>query len=172
MEFEMATKKPARLVGKDEILVRTNVSFPTIWMWMRAGKFPRAREVNGRPMWLESEVSAWIEDRPPGPLQGPRGRRGHPPERRGRKTVRRKREPGHMQGGFHWQCGPGSDGGKRDHRFGLQGKSPGTDVLGFKERMARGSNGRTCCRFGFEGGAPGATNTEGPSQTEDWKTRT
>ena len=40
------------------------MTFPCIWQWVRAGKFPRAREVRGRPMWIESEVDAWIRGRP------------------------------------------------------------------------------------------------------------
>ena len=34
-----------RLLSKREILAITNVTFPTIWAWMRAGTFPRSRVV-------------------------------------------------------------------------------------------------------------------------------
>jgi hypothetical protein len=31
---------------------------------MRKGEFPAARDVLGRPMWVESEINRWIEDLP------------------------------------------------------------------------------------------------------------
>jgi predicted DNA-binding transcriptional regulator AlpA len=49
-----------RLLTKAEVLERVGRTFPTIWAWMRAGKFPRARDLGGRPAWVESEVEAWI----------------------------------------------------------------------------------------------------------------
>jgi predicted DNA-binding transcriptional regulator AlpA len=38
---------PTRLLCKVEVLAIAGVSFPTIWAWMRDGKFPRARIVGG-----------------------------------------------------------------------------------------------------------------------------
>jgi predicted DNA-binding transcriptional regulator AlpA len=37
---------------------------------MRAGTFPRSRIVNGRSMWLSSEIEAWIAELPQRPLKG------------------------------------------------------------------------------------------------------
>jgi prophage regulatory protein len=52
-------------LSKKQLLKRIPVSFPTIWKWMMAGEFPRAREIGPRKSgWLESEVSAWIASRP------------------------------------------------------------------------------------------------------------
>jgi hypothetical protein len=31
-----------RLMGKPEVLRITGVTFPTLWRWMKAGKFPRS----------------------------------------------------------------------------------------------------------------------------------
>ena len=45
-------------------------SYPTIWAWMRAGKFPRARIVGGKSMWLTSEVDAWLAALPVRKLKG------------------------------------------------------------------------------------------------------
>jgi predicted DNA-binding transcriptional regulator AlpA len=53
-----------RLIFKAELLAITALSFPTIWLLMRAGRFPRARNVGARPAWLSSEISAWIADLP------------------------------------------------------------------------------------------------------------
>jgi predicted DNA-binding transcriptional regulator AlpA len=61
---------PPRLLGKGEILTITGVSFPTVWQWMRDGKFPRSRVVGGKSMWLSTEVEAWMATLPVRPLKG------------------------------------------------------------------------------------------------------
>jgi predicted DNA-binding transcriptional regulator AlpA len=48
-----------RLLSKSEVCDRVGATFPTIWQWMRDGKFPRARSLVGRPVWLESEIAAF-----------------------------------------------------------------------------------------------------------------
>jgi predicted DNA-binding transcriptional regulator AlpA len=58
-----AKKKP-RLVYKLEVLDRVGKTYPTIWQWMREGKFPLSREVGGQVAWIEAEIDKWIEDRP------------------------------------------------------------------------------------------------------------
>lgn len=52
------------LVSKRDVLAITNVTFPTLWAWMRAGKFPRARVVGAKSMWLSSEIEAWLATLP------------------------------------------------------------------------------------------------------------
>jgi predicted DNA-binding transcriptional regulator AlpA len=59
-----------RLLDRHEVCAITNVTFPTIWAWMRAGKFPRSRIVGGKSMWLSSEVNAWMQALPVRPLKG------------------------------------------------------------------------------------------------------
>jgi prophage regulatory protein len=60
-----------RLLSRREVMDLTGVSYPTIWSWMRAGKFPRARAIgNLKVAWIESEVSAWINDLPVKSLKG------------------------------------------------------------------------------------------------------
>lgn len=61
---------PPRLLSKSDILAITNVTFPTIWAWMRAGKFPRSRVCGGKSMWLSTEVDAWLAALPVRPLKG------------------------------------------------------------------------------------------------------
>ncbi len=51
---------PVRLISKAEVCDKVGKTFPTIWQWMRAGKFPQARDLGGRPAWVESEIDAWI----------------------------------------------------------------------------------------------------------------
>jgi predicted DNA-binding transcriptional regulator AlpA len=59
-----------RLVSKHEVLAITGVSHPTIWSWMRAGKFPRSRIVGGKSMWLSTDIAHWLEQLPIRPLKG------------------------------------------------------------------------------------------------------
>jgi predicted DNA-binding transcriptional regulator AlpA len=61
-----------RMLSRDEVCGRTGKTFATIWSWMRAGKFPRARSASpgGTPMWLESEVVQWMRDLPIKPYLG------------------------------------------------------------------------------------------------------
>jgi predicted DNA-binding transcriptional regulator AlpA len=58
------------LLGKRDILAITGVSYPTIWSWMRAGTFPRARIVGEKSMWLQTEIEAWLADLKVRPLKG------------------------------------------------------------------------------------------------------
>jgi predicted DNA-binding transcriptional regulator AlpA len=62
-----------RLLSKAEVVSRTGRSFPALWRWMREGNFPRARDCNGRPMWLEAEITDWMESLPVRRLKGDAG---------------------------------------------------------------------------------------------------
>ena len=61
---------PVRLLAKHEVMAIANVSFPTLWIWMRDGKFPRSRIVGGKSMWVSSEIDAWLAGLPVRPLKG------------------------------------------------------------------------------------------------------
>jgi predicted DNA-binding transcriptional regulator AlpA len=54
--MKTAIKADARLISRGEVIGRTGLSYPTIWQWMREGKFPRSRDVGGRAMWLASDI--------------------------------------------------------------------------------------------------------------------
>jgi predicted DNA-binding transcriptional regulator AlpA len=54
------SQAPPRLLSKADILTITNVSFPTVWAWMRAGTFPRSRIVGGKSMWVSTEIEHWL----------------------------------------------------------------------------------------------------------------
>jgi predicted DNA-binding transcriptional regulator AlpA len=58
------------LLDKNEILAVVGVSFPTIWLWMREGKFPRSRIVVGKSKWLTTDVADWLAGLPLRPLKG------------------------------------------------------------------------------------------------------
>lgn len=53
-----------RFISKLQVLDKTGCSYPSIWAWMQAGTFPRARVINNESFWLESEVDAWMDARP------------------------------------------------------------------------------------------------------------
>ena len=59
-----------RLLTKPEVCAIAHVSYPTLWQWMLAGKFPRSRIVAGRSMWLATEVETWLAELPIRPLKG------------------------------------------------------------------------------------------------------
>jgi predicted DNA-binding transcriptional regulator AlpA len=59
-----------RLLNKYEAMTITGASYPTLWAWMRDGKFPRSRVVGGRSMWLASEIDAWLAGLRVRPLKG------------------------------------------------------------------------------------------------------
>ena len=59
-----------RLLSKREVLDIVGISYPTLWDWMRAGKFPRSREVGGRSMWRSDEIDEWIAALPVRKLKG------------------------------------------------------------------------------------------------------
>ena len=64
---------PVRLLDKAEVLAIANVSYPTLWTWMRDGKFPRSRATGGsnsKSMWVSSEIEQWLANLPLRPLKG------------------------------------------------------------------------------------------------------
>jgi prophage regulatory protein len=67
---QVESANQVRLISKPEVLDRVGVTYPTIWAWMREGKFPRSRELGGKAAWIESEINAWIANRPVRRLKG------------------------------------------------------------------------------------------------------
>lgn len=58
--FLQQQEEGPRVLLKSQVLERINVTFPTLWAWMRDGKFPRARQMGKQTVWLESDVNDWI----------------------------------------------------------------------------------------------------------------
>jgi predicted DNA-binding transcriptional regulator AlpA len=58
----------SRLLTRLEVLALLNVTYPTLWGWVRDGHFPPPRELGwgkkGRIGWVQSEVQAWIASLP------------------------------------------------------------------------------------------------------------
>jgi predicted DNA-binding transcriptional regulator AlpA len=72
-QVEPAAVNSVRLISKPEVCDRVGRTFPTIWKWMRDGEFPRARDLGGKPAWIESEVEAWITGLPKREYMGDAG---------------------------------------------------------------------------------------------------
>jgi predicted DNA-binding transcriptional regulator AlpA len=52
------------LLTKAEVLAITRCSYPTLWLWMNAGTFPRSRVLGGKSLWMRAEVEAWLDKLP------------------------------------------------------------------------------------------------------------
>jgi predicted DNA-binding transcriptional regulator AlpA len=61
---------PPRLLDRHEVCALVGASYPTIWLWMTRGKFPRSRIVGGTSKWLSSEVETWMAALPLRKLKG------------------------------------------------------------------------------------------------------
>jgi len=52
-------------LSREQICAIVGLSYPTIWMSMRAGEFPRSYKISKtRVGWLRSEIVAWMHSRP------------------------------------------------------------------------------------------------------------
>jgi prophage regulatory protein len=58
--------EPSALVflSKAQVLKKIPITAPTLWSWVRQGKFPRPRAICNKTVWLEAEVDAWMQARP------------------------------------------------------------------------------------------------------------
>lgn len=61
-----------RLLDRHAVCALVGVSYPTIWAWTRAGKFPPARVIGGgnRVRWRSDEINAWLAGLPQSKLKG------------------------------------------------------------------------------------------------------
>jgi predicted DNA-binding transcriptional regulator AlpA len=66
----LTTPGVVRLLDKHEVCAIVGATYPTIWEWMRNGKFPRSRICGGKSMWLSTEIEAWLAALPVRPLKG------------------------------------------------------------------------------------------------------
>ena len=52
-------------LSKAQVLAKVPVTAPTLWTWVRQGKFPRPREISpNKTVWIQSEVDAWMRAQP------------------------------------------------------------------------------------------------------------
>ena len=52
-------------LSKSQVLKKVPVTAPTLWAWVRAGKFPKPRSISpNKTVWIETEVDAWMRAQP------------------------------------------------------------------------------------------------------------
>ena len=64
---DAAAAEPPSLVflSKAQVLRKIPITAPTLWAWVRAGKFPRPRAISpNKTVWVAAEVDAWMQARP------------------------------------------------------------------------------------------------------------
>ena len=61
-KFTALKRRPAddRLISKQIVCYKANLTYPQIWKLMMAGKFPRSVRLGAKAAWYESEVNAWL----------------------------------------------------------------------------------------------------------------
>jgi prophage regulatory protein len=68
-----ASLKPVRMIDRHEVMRRVPFTYPTLWKWMRDGKFPRSLNTGGKVCWKESDIDDWINSRPLQTIEGSKG---------------------------------------------------------------------------------------------------
>ena len=62
---DIETEPPALVfLSKAQVLKKIPVTAPTLWAWVRQGKFPRPRAIFNKTVWVAAEVDAWMQARP------------------------------------------------------------------------------------------------------------
>ena len=63
---DAAAEQPTLVfLSKAEVLRRIPITGPTLWSWVRAGKFPRPRVLSpNKTCWIASEIDEWMQKRP------------------------------------------------------------------------------------------------------------
>ncbi len=59
-----------RWLTRKEVCEKVHLCYVTIWRLLKAGDFPRGRNVRGKILWKESDVDAWLESQPRQTLKG------------------------------------------------------------------------------------------------------
>jgi prophage regulatory protein len=62
---DAAAEQPTLVfLSKTQVLKKIPVTAPTLWAWVRQGKFPRPRAIFNKTVWVAAEVDAWMQARP------------------------------------------------------------------------------------------------------------
>jgi prophage regulatory protein len=62
---EVAAEPALVFLSKAQVLKKVPVTAPTLWSWVRQGKFPKPRDISpNKTVWIEAEVDAWIRTQP------------------------------------------------------------------------------------------------------------
>jgi predicted DNA-binding transcriptional regulator AlpA len=50
---------------KKQVLQKVPITPPTLWSWVRQGKFPKPRTISpNKVVWIEAEVDRWMKAQP------------------------------------------------------------------------------------------------------------
>ena len=60
----LATNLRPQLLTRREVVALVGLTYPSIWLMMREGRFPRSRVVGGKSMWVAGEIDAWVDTLP------------------------------------------------------------------------------------------------------------
>lgn len=64
MPYHSPTTKPrpeVRLIRKQQLLKKVQLSDPTVWRMEREGRFPKRLQIGANSVaWIEAEVDEWI----------------------------------------------------------------------------------------------------------------
>src|SRR5262245_58581913 len=55
---------PPRLLSASEVAELLGISRVSLWQWTVDGKFPKARDLNGHPVWRSNEVQQFLDRLP------------------------------------------------------------------------------------------------------------
>jgi prophage regulatory protein len=63
---DAAAEQPTLVfLSKQQVLQKIPITPPTLWAWVRAGKFPRPRAISpNKTVWVAAEVDEWMQARP------------------------------------------------------------------------------------------------------------
>lgn len=57
--------EPLEIWRREKVVARVGLTYTTIWLMIKAGEFPPARQIAAKSRgWLSTEVTAWMRSRP------------------------------------------------------------------------------------------------------------
>lgn len=63
-DYEPAPRSGDHFLSKRDLEKKVCLTFPYVWRLIRDDKFPKGRAIGSRTVWLNSEVEAWMRERP------------------------------------------------------------------------------------------------------------
>jgi prophage regulatory protein len=62
---EAAAEPALVFLSKKEVLRKIPITAPTLWSWVRQGRFPKPRSLGpNKTCWVASEIDAWMQAQP------------------------------------------------------------------------------------------------------------
>jgi predicted DNA-binding transcriptional regulator AlpA len=67
---DVVVRPGARLLDRNQVLDKVNLTYPTVWKLMLEGAFPRSVAIGGKTLWVETEIDEYIARLPRRRLKG------------------------------------------------------------------------------------------------------